>query len=456
MSSHDRDLLIRDVALDGGRVDCRVVAGIVAEIGPGLTPQWRDRVVDGAGGALLPGLHDHHVHPFAAAAADGSLDLRSGPLPSPGHTTASGPDHTWVRAIGLGDDDATAGDLDRVWPGRPARVQHRSGALWVLNTRAIRLLEGVLEPAEQLDGRVWRGDARLAEALGRLDPRGVEDDLREWGERLAARGLTGLTDATAGLAPSGLAVVRAHVPQRVVSLGAEDDGLPVKVIAGDHGVDTWSTLGSAVRAARERGRPVAVHAVSATALAMVLAVLDEVGVVAGDRVEHAAVCDDDTADRLAELGVIVVTQPSIAARRGRRMMDSSDPEDRPWLWRIAGLRDRGVPVVLSSDAPYGDPDPWATIRLATVGLPVDRSPWRHDQTIPARVALASYLTRPEDPAGPVRRVQPGVPADLCVLDAPLDAVLDRVVAGDVDSPVCLTVIDGRVVSTRPGCSAADA
>lgn len=453
-SASGGSLLLRDVTLDDARVDCRVVGGVVAELAPDLEPRPGDQVLDGAGGALLPGLHDHHVHAFAAAAAAGSLDLQGGALPAPGQAAAPRPGRTWVRAIGLVDDDVTAAALDRVWSDRPARVQHRSGALWVLNTRAIGLLGDVLLPAERVDGRVWRGDARLAEALGRLDPRGVEDDLRPWGEQLAARGVTGLTDATVGLAAAGLAVVRTHLAQRVVSLGAEDDGLPVKVVAGDHGcdegVDSWSELVAAVRAARERDRPVAVHAVSASALAMVLAVLDDVGVVPGDRVEHAAVCDDGAADRLAELGVTVVTQPSIAARRGPAMVEASEPEDRPWLWRISGLRDRGVRVVLSSDAPYGDPDPWATIRLAAAGLPAERSPWLRDQTITAGEALASYLTRPEDPAGPVRTLQPGATADLCVLDAPLDRVLERVVAGDTGSPVLLTVVDGQVVSTRPG------
>src|SRR3546814_3878692 len=77
--------------------------------------------------------------------------------------------------------------------------------------------------------------------------------------------------------------IRSNVPQLVVSLGAEDGGLPVKIIANDHSDDVWEGLLSAMREARARGRAVAVHAVSAPALAVVLAALEEVGVVAGDR-----------------------------------------------------------------------------------------------------------------------------------------------------------------------------
>jgi hypothetical protein len=45
-------------------------------------------------------------------------------------------------------------------------------------------------------------------------------------------------------------------------------------------------------------------------------------------------------------------------------------------------------------------------------------------------AFASMLTDPLDPAGSPRTVLPGRPADLCVLDAGLDDVLDRAVRGD--------------------------
>jgi hypothetical protein len=40
-------------------------------------------------------------------------------------------------------------------------------------------------------------------------------------------------------------------------------------------------------------------------------------------------------------------------------------------------------------------------------------------------ALALFLTPPDDPGGEVRRVRPGNPADLCLLDASLSQVLEE-------------------------------
>ena len=62
-------LLIRDAELDGRRVDVRCAGGLVAEIGERITRRPGDEVLEAGGGALLPGLHDHHLHLLAMAAA---------------------------------------------------------------------------------------------------------------------------------------------------------------------------------------------------------------------------------------------------------------------------------------------------------------------------------------------------------------------------------------------------
>ena len=59
-------LLIRHCEVDGiGGLDVRIRDGVVTEIAPGLR-RAAEELVDAAGGALIPGLHDHHLHLFAS------------------------------------------------------------------------------------------------------------------------------------------------------------------------------------------------------------------------------------------------------------------------------------------------------------------------------------------------------------------------------------------------------
>ncbi len=60
-------LIQQAVLLDGTRTDIRVDERIV-EVGD-LAPQKGEQVLDAAGQAVIPGLHDHHVHLRSAAAA---------------------------------------------------------------------------------------------------------------------------------------------------------------------------------------------------------------------------------------------------------------------------------------------------------------------------------------------------------------------------------------------------
>ncbi|MCV7108006.1 amidohydrolase, partial [Mycolicibacterium chitae] len=55
-------MLIRNgTLLDGRVVDVRV-RDVVTEVGPDLPAAAGEQVLDAAGGTVLPGLHDHHVH----------------------------------------------------------------------------------------------------------------------------------------------------------------------------------------------------------------------------------------------------------------------------------------------------------------------------------------------------------------------------------------------------------
>lgn len=426
--------LLRQAELDGRLVDCRIEGEQVSAIAAHLSAAPGDRIIDCAGGALLPGLADHHLHLWAAAAARSSLDVE-------GATDLSGyadqPGTGWLRAVGAGVDLDRAG-LDRIWPDRPVRLQHRSGALWTLNSAAIEIIGSGLDEVERRTGQLWRADRRLRELLVGSSAI-VDADLVALGHDLARHGITRVTDATPDLTPESLATLTYSLPQYVLTMSDEiDSNSPVKIVIADHELPGIEQLVDKIGHAHNGGRAVAIHAVSQVALILAVIALETAGTTAGDRIEHAAVCGNELADRLAALEVTVVTQPTLWARHGRTYYRDSPPDERPLLWRHASLIARGVRVVVSSDAPYGDADPWQTIhacarRTSAGGV---------DEAVAAADVLRSMLLDPVELAGEPRRIIVGSTTDLVLLDAPLAVALQKAERSG-DSPVRATFLNGQ-------------
>ena len=491
-------LLLREVEVDGHDlpVEALVADGVVVDVGMGLRPACEVELVDGHGGALLPGLHDHHVHLLAMAARAAGLDLDG--LPSPAvvdlalRAAASDRDTArseaagatgqrtdpegavssrvaWVRASGY--DEARHGAMDRhrldaVAPGVAVRVQHRSGLGWVLSTAGLvaigavdgdaRLVPGLPDGVEVgADGRATGWLLRMDDWLGARVPSSALD-LAVTGACLAGAGVTGITDATFALGCERAGLLRAAVesgdlPQRLVLLGVEDDDLavggwarigPAKLLADEAlGLDPGGLAGR-IAAHHAAGRPVAIHAVTRAENVATVAALAEAGTLPGDRIEHGSVLPHDLDPFLAAHGVTVVVQPSLVTERGDHHLAEVDPDDVPLLHRHASLLAAGVRVGVGSDAPVTSADPWAGIAAASTrrtrsGAEVGFLA----EAVPPRLALGWYLADPLDPGGPPRRVEAGAPADLCLLDRPLDVALADPSAGHVRA----TWVGGRLV-----------
>lgn len=448
-------LVLRDGEVEGRRADVVVVDGRIFVVRPDQRPDGPHDIIDVEGRAVLPGLHDHHLHLLAMAAAAGSLDLSPPVDLETAVRRAAGATRPgqWVRATGF---VASAVDLDRArideWAGAvPVRAQDASGALWVLNTAALSAVTtaGVaLTDDERERGWILRGDERLGGAWPEPDLL-----LGDVGAALTAHGVTGVTDATPFADPGGPARLAAEVgdgaiPQRVVVTGApgltvEDDlpRGPAKIVIGDHDLPALPDLVGAVDRAHRAGRPVAAHCVTAEALALLLATWAEVGVHPGDRVEHGAVIPVSAIPALADLGVTVVTQPGFVAARGDRYLAEVEDVDRPDLWRCGTLLDGGVAVGGGTDAPYGPADPWRAMAAAVSRATEAGAVLGSDDRIAPRRALDLFLSPPDAPGGPPRRVAVGAPADLCVLDRPLAGALEDLAAARVTA----TIVGGRVV-----------
>lgn len=469
------ELMLRGTRLRDGRVvDVRVAEGRVVDVNAeGMSASNTERVVDAEGALLLPGLVDHHLHLAATAAAMDSVHC--GP---PAVTTrrdfeavlqeaaAVGEPGTWIRAVGhhvsLGGD-LDRDSLDELIPYRPVRVQHRSGALWTVNSAGLAALgaehgdvpDGIeRDAAGRLTGRVWREDAWLRERLGPRPPL----DLARLGRQLAARGVTTVTDATPDLDDSSLsallsAVAQGAVPQRLHLLGI--DTLPAdlppevrarvsvgprKLVVPDHNLPTLPALVDELRRARrsrtDGRRPVAVHCVSRVALALLSAALDETGSVPGDRIEHASVVPNDLLPTLRRLRLTVVTQPGLVAERGDDYLQDADDDDRDNLYRHASLLEAGIPVGLSTDAPYTAPDPWRAIDAASHRRTLTGTVVGPQERVNRDTAIDGFTSAATDPGGAPQHIRPGLRADLCLVDEGTRTPT---------SAVRLTTIGGRVV-----------
>lgn len=432
-------LIQRATLLDGSVVDIRVGEKISA-VEQTLAPLPGEQVYDAAGRTVIPGLHDHHVHLRAAAAAlksvrVGPAEVRSRAELARALTTAAVGDDGWIRAVGY--HEAVAGRLsrailDELCPSVPVRIQHRSGVLWTLNSTGLARL-GI---PDHPDGRLHSADRSWSDSLQRS-----ETGLAQVSGRLSRFGVTGVTDATPDLETGDIVkLLQSHhhgeLRQRVHCLA------PGKRILHDTDLDLDGLI-AWIAERHGEGAPVAVHCVTAAQLVVTLSALQVTGTHPGDRIEHAAVVPDDSVASLAESGVTVVTQPNFVTERGDQYLDDVPPAEQHELWRVDSLLSAGVPVALSTDMPFGADDPWAAMRAAVRRVTGSGVVLGARERITARTALSLFLGHAHVPTR-ARTVAAGQPGDLVVLAASPAEVL-----GELDADmVAATVIAGERVFER--------
>lgn len=461
-------LVVRDVELDGRRVEVRCADGLVTSIEPVSGPSGGADVVDGGGGAIIPGLHDHHTHLLATDAARRSVAV--GPAEIAGLDElrralragrAEGPGDGWVRATGYHDSVAGPLDrwvLDRLVGDLPVRVQHRSGAMWILSSAACLAVGLDHDPpagAERdeggaLNGRLVRLDRWLRDRL----PTGEPPGLGSLALHLNRLGVTGVTDATPYASVGELDRLTTATTLRVQATGGTaltaatfPPGVtrgPVKIVLDDHDLPALDDLADGFSVAHRHDRPVAVHCVTRTSLVLALAAWNVAGSRSGDRIEHGSIIPTELIGAIARVGLTVVTQPGLVAERGDDYRNEVEPDEVADLYRCRSLIEGGVAVAAGTDAPYTDPDPWAAVRAAVQRVTRAGRPLGPTERIAPQRALDLFLGRLEDPAGPPRRVAIGAPADLAVLATGLTATLDAPSAELVST----TIVRGEVTWSR--------
>lgn len=440
----------------GANASIRIADGHIVAIashGERLDPVRGEQQFDAAGAAVLPGLHDHHIHLLAHAAALASLQcgppqqrsaetlataLRQAAGEGAGKGDGNGHgDDGWLRGIGY--HASVAGDIDRDWldaivPQRPLRIQHRSGQLWILNSRALARLgvadDGGGDPFERsagrLTGRLYGADQWLRQRLGAALP-----GLGAVSLTLARRGVTGVTDASPG---NGLpefehfAAEQARGPLRqsvLVMGGAQLDGVtpraglavgPTKLYLREVALPPFDALCGDIRRSHAVGRAVAVHCVTLAELVLAVQALRECGVHDGDRIEHASLCSPQALELLRSARVRVVTQPHFVFERGDAYRTELSADELGWLYRGRAFVDAGIRLAAGSDAPYGAADPWASMAAAVRRRSRSGCVIGADEALAPAQVLGLFGGDASRPGQGTVALAVGARADLCVLD----------------------------------------
>lgn len=463
-------MLIQNTELEGKNVvDLRFRQGLVSAISDSLSPEPGERLIDARGGALLPGLHDHHIHLHAFAAARSSVICGPPQVTDIGQlgealNAETGSD--WVRGISY--HDSVAGEIDR-WQldelisNRPVRIQHRSGKMWIVNSVAAEILE--LEDNRHLagiecdengrpNGRLFRLDGWLRSKTGSQGPPNVEFVSKQ----LASYGVTGITDATPSNSAEDVdvfvkAIENKQLLQDVLIMGDLELSTPVhrfvkcgayKILLDEHRLPDIEDLIQGIAVAHERQRPVAIHCVTRTELIFALSAIIAAGHFPGDRVEHASVTPDEALPLMQRAQVAVVTQFGFIKERGDQYLRDVKPQDHELLYRGKAFLDAGVSLAGSSDAPYGSPDPWLAMRAAVERTSSNGKCIGAAEKLTPEQALVLFTTSPELPGSSTRMVALGEAADFCLLDRCWASARARLDCRDV----LATVKDGELIYCR--------
>lgn len=457
--------VLRNVRLKGRSVDVRVADGRIVEIDSRLA-RGKDEI-DGEGGAVLPGLHDHHIH-LLASAAD-ARSVRVDPASCANWDAfvaklvrhARENDNRPVRAVGYHDDVAGPMDrhiLDRVVGDRPLRLQYWTGTLWVVNSAMLRQLAAQgLPPGAERDsdgrpnGRIWDADDWMKQAGGELPPLG------DLSGTLSRHGITRVTDASHNTGSVEAAFIagehsagRLAQHPRLMSgglLDAAPDGEyelgEVKILLHENRLPSVDDALARVAAARASGRNVAFHCVTEGELAFLLAVMTEAGVVPGDRVEHGSIIPRWFIGPLAGSGLAVVTQPHFLAERGDRYVAEHSTDEHESLYRANSLIRANILLAGSSDAPYGTANPWLAMHAAVTRVTASGAVLGSTERLDWRQALALFRPRL---TSPFRHLAVGDRADMVVVRGRVRDVIEQ----GIPEPVVVTLVAGRPVYLAGG------
>ena len=213
----------------------------------------------------------------------------------------------------------------------------------------------------------------------------------------------------------------------------------------------------AVEKAHAAGLSVMVHSIGDRTCREIIAMFEQIENNGGEppwlkhRIEHLQMVRPEDLDRLAELSSVIASCQPNNLSLDISMIDQCVGERGRYTYPLREILDRGIPLLLSSDAPVCDPYPISGIYSAVTRKRMDRTPiegWYPDQRLTVEEAVKGYTVTPAQQSGfqdTLGRIAPGRYADMIVLDRDIYTIPPEEIK---DARVDMTVFDGQIVYER--------
>lgn len=396
-----------------------VASGRIVSLDPDSAPDCPNRI-DCQGKTMIPGLVDTHIHLHAYAKKcvgnDLSLidDLTIEKVRAYILDLCSKADPgEWITIFGYDpyriaeQQLLTRWDIDEVSKDNPVRMYHRSGQGQLCNSCALELMGISIEsedpdggmidrviPSGEPSGMLYGMDRLISAFVPTAKKTKMHRAAARAGDMLARAGITCVHDATLRNSFERLETLeqwheRGALPQRLrCMIGIDEflanrDSLPrhfenhdsfygVKIILneirGRLNIER-EQLKNYLIALEEASVPAMIHCVDELQLEVTLDAIEAArsafpGRNVPHRIEHASLCSDQMIERMAALGIYASSQPGFLYYSGERYLDTIDEDGIQELYRFRSLRDAGVNVSFSSDAPISPVKPFKGIYSA--------------------------------------------------------------------------------------------
>jgi len=461
-------------------------------------------VIDVKGQSVLPGFIDAHIHLRALAESMVTLDI--GPaagvriiadIQSKIREYSQGfLPKEWIRASGYNEiyltekRDPHRWDLDEVVPDHPVKLTHRSGYAHVLNSCALREI-GISRETPDPEGGIIERDLETGEPTGQfygcgdflstlipeLDQNHLLSGFEQVNRQLLDFGITSVQDAShrnnrnrwrffekikkenrlhsrltmmlgeGGFEENLLAPYLSSIDPRQLNVGG------VKIVLDESSgrlVPEQAALNELVNTIHQAGGQVSIHAIEENAIesaceAIEFALHQNPAPDHRHRIEHCSICPPQLVHRIAELGIVVVTNPAFLYNSGDRYLKTVAPEQLPYLYPISGLRNSGIHTASGSDGPIASLHPLVGVYSAVTRKADNDRLVNEGEKIEVLDALrmatiwAAYAKFDDDKKG---SLTPGKLADMVLLDGnPLEVPIDEI----KDIAVEMTMIGGIVL-----------